>query len=166
MSRDIRQLNLPTTPLATSEGISSELIGLVPKGSGTATCTGWLRTALASGEVMYAGFYTICKPPGHGGRCVKVGFPLPEGSATVILRPQNQPDGSLKLLSAGRAFGDPGYYRIHQVAPDRIRVRYLPIREMIHLFVDKQGHLRTTHELRFGRTKFLELRYKITPRRA
>lgn len=164
VSRDIQQLNLPTSPLATSQGVSSELIRLVEKETGKPAYTGWLRKALGSGEVIYAGFYATCEPPGHHGRCVKVVFPLPGGSATVILEPQNQPDGSLKLVSAGKSFGDPGYYRIHWVAGDRLRVRYIPIKEMIHVFVDQHGDLRTDHRFRFGRWKFLDLHYKITRR--
>lgn len=65
-------------------------------------------------------------------------FPLPGGSATVILRPENRPDGSFVLVSEGDRFGDAGYYREHRTGTD--------------------------HAFRFMGLRFLDLHYEITPR--
>ena len=45
---------------------------------------------------------------------MKVVFLLPGGSATVLLRPENRPDGSLALVSDRDGFGGAGYYRVHR----------------------------------------------------
>ncbi len=164
ISRNIEQLVLPLTPLATSRGMSSEIISLADEQTGALAYSGWLRKTVATGEIVYAGFYTTCRPPKYPGRCVKVVFPLPQGSATVILRPVNGPSGSLLLVSEGRKFGGPGYYRIHRANSRKLRVKYVPIEETIHVYVDDKGVLRTDHQFNFWGLRFLTLHYKITPK--
>jgi hypothetical protein len=164
VSRGIEQLSLPLAPLETSRGMTSEILRLVDPRTGETRYAGWLRTAAGTGRVIYAGFYTTCTPPGAPGPCVKVVFPLPGGSASVLLRPENRPDGSFALVSAGRRFGDAGYYRLHYRDERAARVRYLPIRETIHVYVGDDGALRTDHEFRFRGLRFLALHYKIAPK--
>ena len=166
VSRNIEQLNLPLAPLATSRGMSSDIIRLVDRETGRARYAGWLRKAVAGNSIIYAGFYTTCRPPNGGGECVKVVFPLPGGSATVILRPENTRHGGFRLVSSGRRFGDPGYYRIHRVDDRTMRVKYVPIKEVIHVYQDSQGILRTDHTFRFWRLRFLTLHYKILPKQS
>lgn len=113
VSRDIQQLNLPGA--SGDAGMSSEVIHLVDPRTGATPYAGWLRRSPSTGGVVYAGFYTTCELPGREGRYVKVVFPLPDGSATVVLRPENHLDGSFALVSAGDGFGDAGYYRVHLV---------------------------------------------------
>lgn len=160
VSRDIQQLNLPASSGAA--GMSSELIRLAHPRTGVIPFTGWLRRSSANGAVIYAGFYTACELPGRGGRYVKVVFPLPEGSATVLLRPENRPGGSLALVSAGDGFGDAGYYRVHRDPDGSLRVGYMPVKEEIHVFVDHTGKLRTYHTLSLWKARFLTLRYEIS----
>jgi hypothetical protein len=164
VSRNIQQLNLPVSPLSEGAGMSSELIGLRDPFTNEAPYCGWLRRSLATGAVIYAGFYTTCRLPGREGRLVKVVFPLPGGSATVVLRPENRPDGSLALVSAGEGFGDAGYYRVHRGPGDTLRAKYVPIKEEIHVFVDRAGTLRTNHTLSFWKARFLTLDYEISRR--
>jgi hypothetical protein len=161
ISRNIEQLVLPLTPLTTSQGMSSQIISMVDKKTGTVAFSGWLRKAVATGEIVYAGFYTTCDPPGYDGRCVKVVFPLPEGSATVILKPTNAARGSFKLVSEGHKFGGPGYYRVHRQKDGTLRVKHIPIEETIHVYVDDKGTLRTDHHFNFWGLRFLTLHYKI-----
>lgn len=161
VSRDIEQFNLPLSPLDTSRGMTSEIIRLRDPRAGTVVYTGWLRRMSATDKVIYAGFYTTCVPPRAGGPCVKVVFPLPRGASIVILRPENLPDGSFRLISDGAGFGDAGYYRVHEVGPGELRVRYVPVKELIHVYRDARGMLRTDHLFRFWRIPFLALHYKI-----
>ena len=163
VSRSIEQLNLPRAPLETSRGISSELTRLNDPRTGDPVCTAWLRRARATGRVVFAGFYGVAAPPLAAGPCVRVVFPLPGGSATVLLRPEHRPGGGLCLVSAGRGFGDAGYYRVHRVGADVLRVRRLPLDETIAVSVDGDGVLRTDHAFRFGPFRFLDLHYKIAP---
>jgi hypothetical protein len=118
------QLNFPLTGLEMSLGMNSQVIRLRKKG-GDVVYTCWLRKFVETGRVLYAGFYTDEKAPGHSSRCVKVVFPVPLGNATVILRPEVGSNASLRLISAGDRFGGPGFYRMMEVGPDQRRVRYL-----------------------------------------
>lgn len=164
VSRNIQQLNLPLSSLETSRGISSDIIYMVHRETGNVPYAGWLRKIRSTGAVIYAGFYTTCTPSAFPNACVKVVFPLPGGSTTVLLRPQNQADGSFKLVSAGNGFGSAGYYRIHQAGKDTIRVKYLPLKEVIHVYRDDQATLRTDHTFTFWGMRFLTLHYKISPK--
>ncbi len=161
VSRDIQQFNLPLTPLESSRGISSDVLRLADRLTGEVQYTGWLRQVRATGHVLFAGFYTLCRPPGSNGAYVKVVFPLPGGSVTVLLRPENLPDGSFRLVSAGRRFGEPGYYRLFRASKEQMRVRYLPLKESIHVYTDEAGSLRTDHLFYFWGSRLLSLHYKI-----
>lgn len=162
VSRNIQQLNLPISPSEADAGMSSELIRLSDPATRAIPFTGWLRRSAATGAVIYAGFYTTCELPDHGGRFVKVVFPLPDGSATVVLRPENRPDGSFALVSNGDGFGDAGYYRVHRGPDGTLLAKYMPVKEEIHVYVDRSGTLRTTHTLALWKARFLTLRYEIS----
>src|SRR5216684_827541 len=72
------------------------------------------------------------------------------GNPTVLLRPEAQTDGSLKLISSGHRFGDPGFYRITEAGPGRIRVWYVrPLKEVFHVYPDVDGSVRTDHFVRW-----------------
>jgi hypothetical protein len=163
VSRSVDQLNFPVTPLEVSRGMTSELIGM-DDASGRRVLTGWLRRLAGSGRVMYAGFYTTGRVPNHDGGCVKAVFPMPHGNATIFLRPEHGPDGSLRLVSIGRRMGDPGFYRLRR-SGDRLCVKYLrTLREEFHVYVDPDGVLRGDHAVRFLGLPVLTLHYKMTPR--
>ena len=107
-SRRLEQVNVPLTGLDTHRGISSRVFAMsTPQGD---LQTAWVRQLLASNRTLYAGSYSICQVPGYSGQCIKVCFPLPNGRAMVIMRPQVHPDGSLTVISDGGRFGDPGFY--------------------------------------------------------
>jgi hypothetical protein len=132
------------------------------RADGRRVYTGWLRRLAGSDRVIYTGLYSVEQPPGHSGPCVKVSFPLPLGSSTVFLRPEAQPDGSFKLISSGSRFGGPGFYRMVEVDARHWRVRYLrTLREFFHVYVDRQGILRTEHTVRFLGLTPLRLHYKL-----
>ncbi len=160
VSQDIEQLNIPLNSLETSRGMSSEVIRLKDK-DGKQQYACWLRKLVSTQRIVYAGFYTTVNIPKYEGKCVKVSFPLPKGSVVVILKPVNYPDGSFSLISEGNGIGQPGYYRVHYLNHDKAKVRYLPLHEDIHLFVDDEGILRTDHTFKFWGWKLLILHYKI-----
>jgi hypothetical protein len=162
LSRHMEQLNFPLSPLDMSRGMTSRVIPLVD-GSGHTVYTGWLRTLEGTGRVIYAGLYGIATPPGENRPCVRVSFPVPRGSATVLLRPEAQPDGALKLISSGKAFGDAGFYRMLSADPLHWRVRYLrTLHESFHVYLDASGVLRTDHRVSFMGVSVLRLHYKMT----
>jgi hypothetical protein len=161
ISRRMEQLNFPMYPLETARGMTSEVEQLVDK-EGRVAFTSWLRRNLASGMVIYSGFYSTATPP-RSGPCVKTVFPIARGNATVLLRPEAQADGSLKLISSGRRFGDPGFYRITQSGSNRVRVWYVrPLTELFHVYPDADGSVRTDHFVRWWGLHVLRLHYHIT----
>jgi hypothetical protein len=146
-SRRLQQLNVPLSPLDTSQGISTAVIRLVDS-AGAVTQTAWVREIVASERTLYAGSYSLCRVPGFDGPCVKVAFPLPNGSANVIMRPESAPDGSFTVRSSGRGFGDPGFYFFVQAGQGQGWSRYLKaLKEDIRVYIDPRGHLRADHNL-------------------
>jgi hypothetical protein len=92
---------------------------------------------------------------------------MPRGNATVVLRPELRPDGSLVLDSSGRRFGDAGFYRVEARGPERVRVWHVrTLREQFHVYVDRHGVLRCDHAVRFFGLPVLKLHYKIFHRAA
>jgi len=162
-SRRLQQLNLPIAPLDTSRGITSQIVQL--RDGDETRCTGWLRKRVQDENVIYCGIYSTFRVPNHPSPCVRVVFPLPNGSATVILKPTALPDGSLELLSSGRRFGDPGFYFVVRRTADTVWTRYVrTMRERIHVYVDPAGDLRTDHTLTLWRMTFLKLHYRMRKR--
>ena len=161
VSRRMEQLNFPMYPLETARGMTSQIEQLVEP-SGRVVFTSWVRRNLGSGLVIYSGFYSTTSPPGHG-PCVKTVFPVVRGNATVLLRPEAEADGSLRLISAGRRFGDPGFYRVTEAGPGRLRVWYVRgFTEHFHVYPDADGSVRTDHFLRWWGLPVLRLHYHIT----
>ena len=83
-SRRLQQLNVPLSGLDTSGGMTSEVLQFddadAADGAGPPRHTAWFRRLRRSGNVLYAGFYSACSVPGHADPCVKVVFPLPNGT--------------------------------------------------------------------------------------
>lgn len=161
VSRRMDQLNFPVSSLELAGGMTSEVLPMIDA-DGRLCYTGWLRRVAVSDRVIYTGLYSIQRPVGYPDPCVKVSFPLPKGSSTVFLRPEAQPDGSFKLISSGARFGEPGFYRMVDVDAAHWRVRYIrTLREIFHVYVDRQGTLRTDHTVRFLGFTPLRLHYKL-----
>lgn len=159
-SRRLQQLNMPISSLETSAGITSDIVTLRTE-SGASFATGWLRKRIATKSVIYAGLYSMCKPPKFAGRCMKIVFPLPNGNATVIMKPQQHDDGSLTLVSSGNGFGEPGFYFIVNNSRGAW-VKYLrTLKESIHIYVDAASELRADHFLQLWGATFLKLHYRM-----
>jgi len=163
-SRRLQQLNVPLSPLDTKLGITSDVVQLKER-SGRVVYTAWVRDVVATQRTLYAGSYSVCNVPGYPGPCVKVVFPLPNGSAIVIMRPESSPDGSFTVRSAGVRFGDPGFYFFVEEKPGRGWARHVrTLKETIRVYTDAQGTLRADHDLWIWRTRFLRLHYRMRKR--
>ena len=161
ISRQVNQLNFPLSPLDTARGMRSEII-MLRTPDGAVRYTGWLRQLAQDELVVYTGFYMTETSPTLGMRCVKVVFPMPNGNATVVLRPKLDADGSLILDSSGKRFGDAGFYRVQGRGPDRVRVWQIKtLKEHFRVFVDDRGVLRCDHSVRFLGLPVLRLHYKM-----
>jgi hypothetical protein len=162
ISRRMDQLNFPISSLEVAKGMTSEVVQLVEPVSGRIVNTGWLRRLKSSGRVIYAGLYSATQLPDEAGPCVKVTFPC-RGSANVYLKPEAHADGSFGLVSSGSAFGRTGFYRMIDGGQDHYIVRHVrSLRELFHVYVDKEGVLRTDHTVLFLGLTIIRLHYKMT----
>lgn len=161
VSRYMNQLNFPVFGLDMSKGMSSEIISL-KNAKGEVVHTGWFRQLKESGRVIYTGFYSEVSPPKYDGTCVKVVFPLPQGNATVILKPTLDEKNQFHLRSAGKSFGDSGFYRVVALDSNRLKVLYLKsLKEKFTVYTDTEGVLRCDHKVNFMGMLILRLHYKI-----
>jgi hypothetical protein len=160
ISRRVRQLDLPLDGLDTARGITSEIIRLRDAG-GALRYTGWFRTRVHDERVLFTGFYMTQRIPAGDRPCVKAVFPMPEGSATVVLRPVNDGTG-FRLTSAGAGFGDAGFYRLRRSGDDLRIWRVGHLHDTFHLYVDHEGTVRGDHEIRFLGVRVITLHYRMT----
>lgn len=163
ISRRVDQLNFPLESLDMAHGMTSEIV-LLRKPDGSIKYTGWLRKLRKTGRTIYTGFYMTEQIPAWPSRCVKVVFPMPNGNATVILRPENGPDGEFRLDTSGKGFGDVGFYRVTRLSNGRHRVwRIRTLREKFRFYVDEDGAPRCEHDISFLGLRVLSLHYRVTP---
>lgn len=163
--RRVQQLALPTRPLDVAHGMDSRVVCL-RDAEGRQRAAGWIRTLRSTGEYVYSGCYGIRALPGTKQPSVHVSFPLEEGNVQVFLRPRALPDGSLELSSPAGPFGTDGAYVVVRDprGPDRdVYAARAPIHETFRVYVDREGVVRTDHELRLFRARVVRLHYKLEP---
>jgi hypothetical protein len=165
-SRRLQQLNIPLSSLDSSKGMSSSVLQMRRRQTGQLVQTAWVRELHATKNVIYAGCYSVCRVPGHGDPCVKVVFPLPNGNAIVLMKPESHADGSLSLTSAGKGFGDPGFYFTVHGRDGKAWARYVrAMQEKITVYPAERNTARADHVLWFWRKQFLRLHYRMSQRR-
>lgn len=108
-ARRLRQLSLPLRPLETAKGMDSRVLAVVDR-SAAHLGSAWLRTLRATGQTVYSGWYGTAMLPRATRPSIRVVFPLPNGSVSVFLRPDNGGSGALRLSSPLGDFGDNGAY--------------------------------------------------------
>ena len=161
ISRRVNQLNFPLDGLEMARGIRSE-VALLRRPDGSVRYAGWYRTLRSTGRSLFTGFYMTEQVPKEVGPCLKVIFPMPNGNATVVLRPENTANGGLRLVSNGRAMGETGFYRIGRIDDETLRVwRIQSLHERFELYEDKDGVLWCDHRIRFLGLPCLALHYRI-----
>jgi len=161
ISRRVNQLNFPLDGLDAAKGMTSEIV-LLEEADGKIRYTGWFRCMRSTQKAVYTGFYMLARIPGHAGAVVKTVFPMPGGNATVFLLPQNAANGGLRLMSAGKEFGQVGFYRIQSRGQQNLQAWKVP---MLHEFFEvyREGdELRCDHRVSFLGCKVLALHYRIT----
>ena len=142
--------------------MSSRVLHLRDPQTGRLVVAAWVRELLATQNILYAGAYSLVELPNHTGLHVRVVFPLPNGNAIVLMRPEVHPDGSFSVTSAGEKFGDPGFYFTIHVPGGTLWARYVhTMQETIHVFPAEPGIVRADHNLRIFRTEFLRLHYRM-----
>ncbi|MFC8045784.1 hypothetical protein [Nocardia sp. NPDC057353] len=159
--RRVGQLALPVRPLDTARGIDSRVETLLDA-DGTHRGAAWLRTARATGEYIYSGFYRATRLPGSAQPSVHVSFPMPLGTVQVFLRPEVGADGALRLVSPPGPFGADGAY-VTIVEGARAWAARVPLHERFDVYPDGARLLRTDHTLALGRATALRLHYLLVP---
>jgi hypothetical protein len=161
-SRRLQQLNVPLSAMDSSRGMTSSVVELRDRESGQLAHTAWIRELKATGNVVYAGGYSVCRIPGHPNPCVKVVFPLPNGNAIVVMKAESSPDGALCLRSEGCGFGEPGFYFTVQQGNGFVRARYVKsMQEEIRVYAAETGTVRADHTLWIWGAEFLRLHYRM-----
>jgi hypothetical protein len=161
-SRRLQQLNLPLSSLDSSRGMSNRVLQMWNREKGDLVQTAWVRELRATKNVLYAGSYSVCTVPGCASPCVRVIFPLPNGRAIVLMKPESHPDGSFSLTSAGRSFGDPGFYLVVHGSAGAVWARHVKaMTERITVYASEGNSARADHVLWFLGKEFLRLHYRM-----
>ncbi len=160
-SSRIEQLNIPSKSTKYSNEIESEIITLSDPNSNSVKYTFWHRAAKSSGQVIYSGIYTSCTLP-SGITCIKAIFPLPNGNATVIMTPTVTADGKLHLISAGKKFGDPGFYFLLKDSEGSFWAKYIPSFRDELLVSSRNGKLEAEQNLTLWNKPVVRFKYEIS----
>jgi hypothetical protein len=163
-SNRINQLKIPTQNLNDAESLKSEIITLVEPKSNKTRHTIWLRTIESSGEVIYSGVYDTCKLP-SGKTCIKAVFPLPNGNATVLMSPSIGANGELILESAGKTFGDAGFYFLLHDSKGNLWSQFIgSFRDRLTIRAEN-NQIFAEQTLTLWHQKVLMFNYRIVPKR-
>jgi hypothetical protein len=166
-STRLQQLNVPLSPMDSARGMTSDVIQMKQAATGQVVCTAWVRELRATGKVLYAGSYSLCRIPGNPNPCVRVVFPLPNGNAIVIMKAVSNGDGALSLQSMGQRFGDPGFYFTVHDGFGMAWARYVrSMQEEIRVYSEEPGTVRADHILWLWGLRFLRLHYRMQKRPA
>ena len=160
--RRVHQLALPMRPLDVAHGMDSR-VALLLGPDGRQQAAGWIRTLRRTGDYVYSGCYSSRRLPGADRPSVHVTFPLEEGNVQVFLRPRALPGGALELSSPPGRFGVDGAYVVVRVGGATYAAR-APIHETFRVYVDRDGELRTDHDLRMWSATAVRLHYKLERR--
>ncbi len=159
-SQRINQLNIPINNIKSNENITSEIIQLVAKNSNEVKYTIWLRKLLPTKQVIYSGIYTTCIIP-SGVTCVKAIFPLPNGNATVILKPSVGEKNELILDSSGNQFGDAGFYFLLNDSKGNYWSKYIKSFTDNLRVSDENGKLAAQQTLKLWNLQVAKFEYKM-----
>jgi hypothetical protein len=132
-SNRINQLNIPLSNKKNIDTLESEIIQSIIPDTNQVKYTFWIRSLNKSQKVIYTGIYGITELP-NGEMYVKTIFPLPNGSATVLLKPSVNQNGDFILDASGNHFGDAGFYFLMKDSKEQIWSRYIPsFKDKLHI---------------------------------
>lgn len=158
-SSRLNQLNVPLTKNESESKVTNEIIHLKNQVTNDVVYTIWYRTIESTGRVVYSGIYTTCNLPDQT-ICVKAIFPLPNGNATVIMKPIIENQG-LKLNSDGAKFGQTGFYFLLKDSKGEKWSKYVKSFKD-YLQVEENGDsIKATQVLTLWNIKVLEFNYQI-----
>tara|TARA_R110002126_G_scaffold79039_2_gene196455 strand:+ start:1456 stop:2325 length:870 start_codon:yes stop_codon:yes gene_type:complete len=164
-SNRIEQLNVPIENIEDSESLKSDIIHLLDATTKEVKRTIWLRSFKATGEVVYSGVYETCVIP-SGQTCIKAIFPLPNGSATVILCPSVGENGELILTSSGKKIGDSGFYFLLNDSKGNLWTKFIKSFKDELVVSSKNENIIAIQTLTLWNLRVLQFTYHINKKRA
>ena len=164
-SNRIEQLNVPIENIEDSESLKSDIIQLLDVTTKEVKRTIWLRSFKATGEVVYSGVYETCVIP-SGQTCIKAIFPLPNGSATVILSPSVGENGELILTSSGKKIGDSGFYFLLNDSKGNLWTKFIKSFKDELVISSKNENIIAIQTLTLWNLRVLQFTYHINKKRA
>ena len=164
-SNRIEQLNVPIENIEDSESLKSDIIQLLDVTTKEVKRTIWLRSFKATGEVVYSGVYETCVIP-SGQTCIKAIFPLPNGSATVILCPSVGENGELILTSSGKKIGDSGFYFLLNDSKGNLWTKFIKSFKDELVVSSKNENIIAIQTLTLWNLRVLQFTYHINKKRA
>jgi len=159
-SNRIQQLNIPMGSNKDSEVLQSKIIHLIDDQKNEVKRTIWLRTFENSSQVVYSGVYEVCTLP-NGTNCIKAIFPLPNGSATVILKPAVGENGELILNSSGKKIGDSGFYFLLNDAKGNLWTKFISSFKDTLVVSSNNGKVIAIQTLTLWNLRVLQFTYNI-----
>lgn len=163
-SNRINQLNIPANNISQDQIIDNKIIHLISPHNKEVKHTIWFRTFKDSDTVLYSGIYSICSIP-SGKTCIKAVFPLPNGSATVILSPEVGSKGELILNSKGKQFGEAGFYFLLKNLKEEYRSKYISTFHDRLVVYKKNNELNAIQKLKLWHLNVLTIQYKLSKRK-
>ena len=160
-SRRINQLNIPINNLNDATSLKSEIITLLEAQNLSVKYTIWLRKIESTNQVIYSGVYGTSILP-SGDTCIKAVFPLPNGNATVIMKPSVNAQGSLVLDSSGKKFGDAGFYFLLKNAKGKFWAKYIRAFRDQLIVNHQDSQIIAEQTLTLWQLIVLKFKYKIT----
>lgn len=159
-SKRLEQLNIPLRNNKNSQEMNSEIVQLTDKTTEKVKRTIWLRRFKQTNQIIYSGVYETCKIP-NGKVCIKAIFPLPNGSATVILQPIVGKKGELILKSAGRKIGDCGFYFLLKDKNGNLWTKFIKSFKDNLTVSSENGKIKANQKLTFYGLNVLNFKYEI-----
>ncbi|MDC6363649.1 MULTISPECIES: hypothetical protein [Flavobacteriaceae] len=159
-SKRIEQLNVPIQNITDSKGLKSEIIHLLDRKTNELKRTIWLRSFKTTGQVVYSGVYETCKLP-SGQACIKAIFPLPNGSATVILTPRVSEKGDLILESSGQQIGDCGFYFLLEGSKGELWAKFIRSFKDKLVMTSDNGKIAAVQTLTLWNLRVLRFEYSM-----
>ena len=159
-SNRIEQLNIPMNNNKNAKEMNSKIVQLIDKKTKKVKRTIWLRTYKQTNQVIYSGVYETCTIP-NGITCIKAIFPLPNGSATVVLQPSIGNNGELTLKSSGKKIGDSGFYFLLKDKSGNLWTKYIKSFKDNLTVTSENGKIKANQTLTFYGLKVLNFEYEI-----
>ena len=159
-SNRIEQLNIPMNNNKNAKEMNSRIVQLTDKKTKKVIRTIWLRTFKQTNQVIYSGVYETCTIP-NGITCIKAIFPLPNGSATVILQPSVGNNGELTLKSSGKKIGDSGFYFLLKDSSGNLWTKYIKSFKDNLTVTSENGRIKANQVMTFYGLNVLNFEYEI-----